>query len=190
MVWPWSACRQAPRGAPEGRVFPIEYHYRPANRQQWLEPQVGAVVLEALASQAGSALRSCRDRGDRAAGTVAGRAVARDVTLAPSMAVLTSRPSRRPSSLRLRVVASWCSPPTWRRPPSPSRDLRGHRQRIGAARHLRYQERRHPAGDPPIAKASATQRAGRAGRLGPGVCYRLWAARCRSASPSRVPPTS
>ena len=40
----------------EGRGFPIEYHYRPANRQRWLEPQVGAVVLEALASQAGSAL--------------------------------------------------------------------------------------------------------------------------------------
>jgi ATP-dependent helicase HrpB len=40
----------------EGRGFPIEYHYRPANRQQWLEPQVGAVVLEALASHAGSAL--------------------------------------------------------------------------------------------------------------------------------------
>ena len=27
-----------------------------------------------------------------------------------------------------------------------------------------------------IARASATQRAGRAGRLGPGVCYRLWSA--------------
>ena len=40
----------------EGRGFPIDYHYRPANRQQWLEPQVGAVVLEALAAHGGSLL--------------------------------------------------------------------------------------------------------------------------------------
>ncbi|TNI16073.1 hypothetical protein CF132_21845, partial [Aeromonas dhakensis] len=45
---------EAPVVRSEGRGFPIDYHYRPANRQQWLEPQVGAVVLEALAAHAGS----------------------------------------------------------------------------------------------------------------------------------------
>ncbi len=102
--------------------------------------------------------------GDRAAGTAAGRAVARGCDPRLPRRPLT-RPSKRPSSLRLRVVASWCSPPTWRHSPHHRGDLRGHRQRIGAARHLRYRSGVTRLETRPIAKASATQRAGRAGRL-------------------------
>lgn len=52
-------------GAPvirsEGRGFPIDYHYRPASCQQ-CQPQVGAVVLEALCGPRRHALWcSCRD---------------------------------------------------------------------------------------------------------------------------------
>jgi len=40
----------------------------------------------------------------------------------------------------------------------------------------------------PVAQASADQRRGRAGRLGPGVCYRLWTeAEHRRLAPSRTP---
>ena len=39
-----------------GRAHPIDYHYRPINRQQHLVPQLGAVVLEALAAESGSLL--------------------------------------------------------------------------------------------------------------------------------------
>ncbi|MGL5287385.1 MAG: DEAD/DEAH box helicase, partial [Aeromonas sp.] len=40
----------------QGRSYPVERYYRPWNRLQRLEPQLGAVVLEALASHLGSAL--------------------------------------------------------------------------------------------------------------------------------------
>jgi ATP-dependent helicase HrpB len=40
----------------------------------------------------------------------------------------------------------------------------------------------------PISQASADQRAGRAGRLGPGVCYRLWTAAQQSERPTRNTP--
>ena len=42
----------------------------------------------------------------------------------------------------------------------------------------------------PIAKASATQRAGRAGRLGPGVCYRLWSSEVQERLAEQTRPTS
>lgn len=40
----------------------------------------------------------------------------------------------------------------------------------------------------PISKASAEQRAGRAGRLGPGVCYRLWTAGEHHSRPDFLSP--
>ena len=40
----------------------------------------------------------------------------------------------------------------------------------------------------PISQASADQRAGRAGRLGPGVCYRLWTEAQQSERPARNTP--
>ena len=40
----------------------------------------------------------------------------------------------------------------------------------------------------PIARASAEQRAGRAGRLGPGVCYRLWTHAQEQGRPERRTP--
>ncbi len=39
-----------------------------------------------------------------------------------------------------------------------------------------------------IAKSSATQRAGRAGRLGPGVCYRLWSSEVQDRLAEQSPP--
>ncbi|GAB5388311.1 MAG: ATP-dependent helicase HrpB [Alphaproteobacteria bacterium] len=40
----------------------------------------------------------------------------------------------------------------------------------------------------PASRASCTQRAGRAGRLEPGICYRLWPAAAHGARPARTPP--
>ena len=39
-----------------------------------------------------------------------------------------------------------------------------------------------------VSKASADQRAGRAGRLGPGVCYRLWTPAMQSQLVAHIPP--
>lgn len=40
----------------------------------------------------------------------------------------------------------------------------------------------------PVSKASATQRSGRAGRLAPGVCYRLWTKTEHFSKPEFLPP--
>lgn len=40
----------------------------------------------------------------------------------------------------------------------------------------------------PVSRAEATQRAGRAGRVAPGVCYQLWAAAETGALPAQAPP--
>jgi ATP-dependent helicase HrpB len=49
----------------------------------------------------------------------------------------------------------------------------------GLVRQTRYHEGRGFLALVPIAEDSAAQRAGRAGRTGPGVCYRLWSASAR-----------
>jgi ATP-dependent helicase HrpB len=49
----------------------------------------------------------------------------------------------------------------------------------GLARQTRYQAGRGFLALVPIAEDSAAQRAGRAGRTAPGVCYRLWSARAQ-----------
>jgi len=167
-------------GAPvirsEGRGFPIDYHYRPANRQQWLEPQVGAVVLEALAAHGGSALVFLPGQGEieRLAQWLEGR-LPDDVRLAPLYGRLdmaaqqaaiepASAGSRKlvlttnvaETSLTIEGVSVVIDSGLERRA---TFDLRSGVTRLETRQ---------------IARASATQRAGRAGRLGPGVCYRLW----------------
>lgn len=56
----------------------------------------------------------------------------------------------------------------------------------GLVRRTQYHHGRGYLTLMPIAQDSAEQRAGRAGRLGPGVCYRLWSA--RSALSAHTPP--
>jgi ATP-dependent helicase HrpB len=56
----------------------------------------------------------------------------------------------------------------------------------GLVRQTLYQHGRGSLALTPIAEDSAAQRAGRAGRTGPGVCYRLWNAAAR-LSPTTAP---
>lgn len=51
----------------------------------------------------------------------------------------------------------------------------------GLVRQTRYHDGRASLALSPIAEDSAAQRAGRAGRTAPGVCYRLWSAAARLA---------
>lgn len=181
-------------GAPvirsEGRGFPIDYHYRPSNRQQWLEPQVGAVVLEALAGQPGSALVFLPGQGEieRLALWLDGK-LPDDVRLAPlygrldigaQQAAIEPAPagSRKlvlttnvaETSLTIEGVSIVIDSGLERRA---SFDLKSGVTRLETRQ---------------IAKASATQRAGRAGRLGPGVCYRLWSAEGQERLAEQSPP--
>jgi ATP-dependent helicase HrpB len=57
---------------------------------------------------------------------------------------------------------------------------------VGLVRQTLYQHGRGSLALTPIAEDSAAQRAGRAGRTGPGVCYRLWNAAAK-LSPTTAP---
>lgn len=181
-------------GAPvirsEGRGFPIDYHYRPINRQQWLEPQVGAVVLEALASHVGSALVFLPGQGEieRLALWLEGR-LPDDVRLAPlygrlDMAAQQAAIEPAPAGQRKLVLTTNVA--------ETSLTIEGIHMVIdsGLERRASFDlksgvtrlETRQ------IARASATQRAGRAGRLGPGVCYRLWSGEVQERLAEQSPP--
>lgn len=174
----------------EGRGFPIDYHYRPTNRQQWLEPQVGAVVLEALASGAGSALVFLPGQGEieRLAQWLEGR-LPDDVRLAPlygrlDMAAQQAAIEPAPAGRRKLVLTTNVA--------ETSLTIEGIHMVIdsGLERRASFDlksgvtrlETRQ------IARASATQRAGRAGRLGPGVCYRLWSGEVQERLAEQSPP--
>ncbi|CAM4135665.1 ATP-dependent helicase HrpB [Aeromonas bestiarum] len=174
----------------EGRSFPIDYHYRPINRQQWLEPQVGAVVLEALASGAGSALVFLPGQGEieRLAQWLEGR-LPDDVRLAPlygrlDMAAQQAAIEPAPAGRRKLVLTTNVA--------ETSLTIEGIHMVIdsGLERRASFDlksgvtrlETRQ------IARASATQRAGRAGRLGPGVCYRLWSGEVQERLAEQSPP--
>lgn len=181
-------------GAPvirsEGRGFPIDYHYRPINRQQWLEPQVGAVVLEALASHVGSALVFLPGQGEieRLALWLEGR-LPDDVRLAPlygrlDMAAQQAAIEPAPAGHRKLVLTTNVA--------ETSLTIEGIHMVIdsGLERRASFDlksgvtrlETRQ------IARASATQRAGRAGRLGPGVCYRIWSGEVQERLAEQSPP--
>lgn len=160
----------------EGRSFPVELRYRPDQRRRSPEAHAAAVVLEALDQETGSVLvfmpgmaeiRRLSERlQDRLPETVRlcplhGQldAAAQDAAIQPAA------PGQRKVVLASAIAES-------------SLTIEGIRVVIdgGAQRRARF--------DPNsgmtrliterVSKASAQQRRGRAGRLEPGVCYRLW----------------
>jgi len=60
----------------------------------------------------------------------------------------------------------------------------------GLARSARFDPRRGMSGlvTTPVSRAAADQRRGRAGRLGPGFCYRLWTEQQHALLPAFAPP--
>lgn len=159
-----------------GRAYPIDYHYRPVNRQQPLLPQWGAAILEAIQHETGSLLVFLPGAGEieRLAEWLQAR-IATDIAIMPlygrlpfaeqQRAILPCAESKRKVVLTTNVAET-------------SLTIEGihvvvdcgleRRSSFDLKNGVTRLETRQ------IAKASATQRAGRAGRLGPGVCYRLW----------------
>ncbi|MDF2414875.1 ATP-dependent helicase HrpB [Aeromonas sp. 1HA1] len=174
----------------EGRGFPIDYHYRPLNRQQWLEPQVGAVVLEALASHAGSALVFLPGQGEieRLAQWLEGR-LPDDVRLAPlygrldmaaqQSAIEPAQVGRRKLVLTTNVAETSLTIEGIHMVIDSGLERRASFDLKSGVTRLETRQ---------IARASATQRAGRAGRLGPGVCYRLWSGEVQERLAEQSPP--
>lgn len=174
----------------EGRSHPVECFYRPWSRQQRLEPQLGAVVLEALANHAGSALVFLPGQGEieRLAEWLRER-VGSEVDIAPLYGRLDIRAQQAaiapaPAGRRKLVLTTNVA--------ETSLTIEGITLVIDSGLERRAQfdvrsgvtrlETRQ------IARASAVQRAGRAGRLGPGVCYRLWSAEQQDRLDEQSPP--
>ncbi|MGH8353782.1 MAG: ATP-dependent helicase HrpB, partial [Pseudomonas sp.] len=169
----------APVVRSEGRLYPVETRWgRPFHPGDYTEPKVVATVLQALADEPGSLLvflpgqAEIRRVHERLAEVLAGRA---EILLCPLHGELDLAAQRAaiepaPAGQRKLVLATNIA--------ETSLTIDGVRVVVdaGLARVPRF--------DPGsgmtrldtqrISRASATQRAGRAGRLQPGVCYRLW----------------
>ncbi|MEE1920916.1 ATP-dependent helicase HrpB [Pseudomonas sp. 148P] len=169
----------APVISSEGRMFPVQMRWgRPFQPGEYIEPRVTETVLQALDEQRGSLLvflpgqAEIRRVHQSLLDAVGERA---DILLCPLHGELDLSAQRAaiepaPAGTRKVVLATNIA--------ETSLTIDGVRVVIdaGLARVPRF--------DPGsgmtrldtqrISRASATQRAGRAGRLEPGVCYRLW----------------
>jgi ATP-dependent helicase HrpB len=160
----------------EGRMFPIETHYRAARRDERIEATTARVVREALDATEGDVLVFLPGAGEqrRVAERLTGDAMTgvRVHTLHGSMplaeqdaALAPARPGTRKVVLSTSVAET-------------SLTVAGVRVVIdcGLSRVPRYDAsagltRLHTVR---VSRASADQRRGRAGRTAPGVSYRLW----------------
>ncbi|MFP3516936.1 ATP-dependent helicase HrpB [Pseudomonas sp. SIMBA_077] len=174
-----SLLNDAPVLRSEGRMYPVTMRWgRPFVPGEYVEPRVVQTVLEAISDQTGSLLvflpgqAEIRRVHQQLADALGER---RDIALCPLHGELDLTAQRAaiepaPNGLRKVVLATNIA--------ETSLTIDGVRVVIdaGLARVPRF--------DPGsgmtrldtqrISRASATQRAGRAGRLEPGVCYRLW----------------
>jgi len=169
----------APVVSSQGRMYPVSVRWgRPLQPSEYLDARVESIVLQALEEESGSLLvflpgqaeiRRVQQRLETVLGT------APNVRLCPLHGELDLSAQRAaiapaPAGERKVVLATNIA--------ETSLTIEGVRVVVdaGLARVPRF--------DPGtgmtrlntqrISKASATQRAGRAGRLEPGVCYRLW----------------
>ncbi|MFO1189978.1 MAG: ATP-dependent helicase HrpB [Alphaproteobacteria bacterium] len=167
----------APVIAAGARSFPVETRYRPPARGERVEDAMAAAVRAALAEQRGSVLAFLPGEAEirRAAERLAGGDLPAGTDLCPLYGALPAeaqdRAIRPAIAGRRKVVLATTIAETsltiegvtvvidsgWKRAPrfDPSRGM----ARLETVR---------------VSAAAATQREGRAGRLGPGVCYRLW----------------
>ncbi|NTU42095.1 MAG: ATP-dependent helicase HrpB [Nitrospirales bacterium] len=165
----------APVIASEGRAFPVEERYIADRRETRLSERIAEAVGLALRETEGDILVFLPGAGEIRTCSEAIRSMAekRDVTLHPLYGDLPFEEQERailPSSKRKIVLATNIA--------ETSLTIEGVRVVIdsGLTRRLQY--------DPStgmnrlvtvsVSRASAEQRKGRAGRLGPGVCYRLY----------------
>lgn len=160
-----------------GRSFPVETWYRPPRPEQRLESAVSAVVQEALADADGDLLVFLPGTAEihRTRAQIETAGLAPSIDLVPLYGNLTGEAQDRaleasPAGRRKVVLATAIAETSltiegigvvvdsgWSRVPrfSPASGM----TRLATVR---------------VSRASADQRRGRAGRLGPGVCYRLW----------------
>jgi ATP-dependent helicase HrpB len=172
-----------------GRSFPVEIDYRPARADEDWRFHLRRIVVDALAAVAGDVLvflpgRREIEQAHRVLSAATFSQTVEIVRLHGELGLAEQRAALLPAAAgRRRIVLATNLAES-------SLTLPGVRAVVdlGLAREPRY--------DPnsgftrletvPITQDSADQRAGRAGRLGPGVAYRLWPRSRRLASERRA----
>ena len=159
-----------------GRAYPVETRYRPRRTGGRLENEVASAVREALSEEPGDVLVFLPGAGEiRRTAELLHEAVSADVvslhgTLSGEEQDRAIRPS--PAGRRKVVLATSIA--------ETSLTIEGVKVVIdaGLSRVPRFEVHSGMARlvTVRVSRASADQRRGRAGRLGPGVCYRLWSA--------------
>jgi ATP-dependent helicase HrpB len=174
----------------EGRSFPVEIRHRDRSSDERIEDAVTSVILSALASEDGSILAFLPGQAEirRVAERLEGR-VASDVMVTPlygNLSQVEQDAAIRPAPAgKRKVVLSTSIAET-------SITIDGVRVVIDSGLQ------RLPVHEPStgitrletvrVSRASADQRAGRAGRTEPGIAIRLWHAGQTAALPAFTPP--
>lgn len=182
----------APVVTSEGRAFPVETRWlgRPVAQGMRLEPAVAGLVEQALEETSeGGVLVFLPGEGEirRVEGLLAGRLPA-GITLAPlfgAMDFAAQRAALTPPKTGRKVVLATSIAETSLTIP----DVRVVVD-AGRARRLRFDPASGMARlvTERVSRAEAEQRRGRAGRVAPGTCYRLWTKGEEGALPGFAPP--
>lgn len=182
-------------GAPiiqsEGRAYPVTTHYLNTKQEEKLEITVVKSIRQALQMDAGSLLVFLPGAAEihRVAGSLAALKLGKEVEIAPLYGNLAQEAQDRALTPSLpghrKVVLATSIAET-------SLTVEGVTVVIdsGLMRVPRFSPRTGMTRltTVPVSAASADQRRGRAGRLGPGVCYRLWTeTEQRQLAPSSTP---
>jgi ATP-dependent helicase HrpB len=167
----------APLIESHGRAFPVATRYLGRNPSAWIEDEVARVTLEALERESGSILVFLPGQGEirRVAETLRARVRRPDVDIAPLYGALDNRAQdlaiAPAAEGRRKIVLATSIAET-------SLTIEGVRVVVDSGLM------RVPLYEPDVgltrletirvSRANADQRRGRAGRVEPGVCYRLW----------------
>jgi ATP-dependent helicase HrpB len=182
---------RAPIIQSEGRAYPVTTHYLNTKQEEKLEITVVKSIRQALQMDAGSLLVFLPGAAEihRVAGSLAAQQLGKEVEIAPLYGNLTQEAQDRALAPSLpghrKVVLATSIAET-------SLTVEGVTVVIdsGLMRVPRFSPRTGMTRltTVPVSAASADQRRGRAGRLGPGVCYRLWTeTEQRQLAPSSTP---
>jgi ATP-dependent helicase HrpB len=167
----------APVLAGRGKLFDVTTHYRTRAPELNIEAEVAATIMQALGRGGGSLLAFLPGEAEirRTAGLLAQRSLPPDVAVLPLYGNLPRQDQDRaiaPASQGSRKVVLATSIA------ETSLTIDGISIVVdsGLARLPRFDARSAMTRlvTVPVSRASADQRRGRAGRTGPGVCYRLW----------------
>ena len=180
----------APMVSSEGRAFPVETRWleAPPRKEMRFEAAVSEVVLRALDEAEGGCLVFLPGEGEiRRVASALEERVPGDVVLRPlfgAMKLAEQRAAVRPEATGRKVVLATSIAET-------SLTIEDVRIVVdgGRSRRARFDPGSGMARlvTEPVSRAEAAQRRGRAGRVAPGVCYRMWTKGAEGALPAFPP---